>query len=54
MDLRAASSDELDAVLAFWAVAAEPKGLNRLYVVLTRAVSRLSVVHAKPLPSPLG
>ncbi|MCM4079320.1 HelD family protein [Paractinoplanes hotanensis] len=35
-------------------VAAEPKGLNRLYVVLTRAVSRLSVVHAKPLPSPLG
>ncbi len=35
-------------------VAAEPKGLNRLYVVLTRAVSRLSVVHAKPLPGPLA
>ena len=35
-------------------VAAEAKGLNRLYVVLTRAVSRLSVVHAKPLPGPLG
>jgi len=35
-------------------VAAEPKGLNRLYVVLTRAVSRLSVVHAKPLPDPLS
>ena len=35
-------------------VAAEPKGLNRLYVVLTRAVSRLSVLHAKPLPGPLG
>ncbi|XVV13008.1 HelD family protein [Actinoplanes sp. CA-131856] len=34
-------------------VAAEPKGLNRLYVVLTRAVSRLSVVHAKALPDPL-
>jgi DNA helicase IV len=34
-------------------VAAEPRGLNRLYVVLTRAVSRLSVVHAKPLPEPL-
>ncbi|MFI5934821.1 HelD family protein [Actinoplanes sp. NPDC051494] len=34
-------------------VAAEPKGLNRLYVVLTRAVSRLSVVHALPLPEPL-
>ena len=34
-------------------VAAEPRGLNRLYVVLTRAVSRLSVVHAQPLPGPL-
>ncbi|GAA0521616.1 DNA helicase [Paractinoplanes deccanensis] len=34
-------------------VDAEPKGLNRLYVVLTRAVSRLSVVHAKPLPAAL-
>ena len=35
-------------------VAAEPRGLNRLYVVLTRAVSRLSVVHAKALPEALG
>jgi DNA helicase IV len=35
-------------------VAAEPRGLNRLYVVLTRAVSRLSVLYAKPLPGPLG
>lgn len=34
-------------------VAAEPRGLNRLYVVLTRAVSRLSVVHAQPLPEPI-
>jgi len=34
-------------------VAAEPRGLNRLFVVLTRAVSRLSVVHVKPLPGPL-
>ncbi|GAA2566907.1 ATPase AAA [Winogradskya consettensis] len=34
-------------------VAAEPRGLHRLYVVLTRAVSGLSVVHAEPLPSPL-
>jgi DNA helicase IV len=34
-------------------VAAEPRGLHRLYVVLTRAVSRLSVVHAEPLPQPL-
>ena len=34
-------------------VDAEPKGLNRLYVVLTRAVTRLSVLHSKPLPEPL-
>ena len=34
-------------------VAAEPRGLNRLYVVLTRAVSRLVVLHAAPLPAPL-
>jgi DNA helicase IV len=34
-------------------VAAEPRGLNRLYVVLTRAVSRLAVVHARALPEPL-
>jgi DNA helicase IV len=32
---------------------AEPRGLNRLYVVLTRAVSRLDVVHARPLPPAL-
>jgi DNA helicase IV len=35
-------------------VAAEPRGLNRLYVVLTRAVSRLSVLHAKPLPAAIA
>ena len=34
-------------------VAAEPRGLRRLYVVLTRAVSSLSVVHAAPLPAEL-
>jgi len=34
-------------------VAAEERGLNRLYVVLTRAVSRLDIVHARPLPAPL-
>uniref|UniRef100_UPI0018925AEA HelD family protein n=1 Tax=Catenulispora rubra TaxID=280293 RepID=UPI0018925AEA len=31
-------------------VAAEPRGLRRLYVVLTRAVSRLHVVHCAALP----
>jgi DNA helicase IV len=30
-----------------------PSGLRRLYVALTRAVSRLSVLHAEPLPAPL-
>ncbi|HYN92861.1 MAG TPA: AAA family ATPase [Pilimelia sp.] len=34
-------------------VAAERRGLHRLYVVLTRAVSRLSVVHTEPLPAQL-
>lgn len=37
--------------------AAEPDertGLRRLYVVLTRAVSDLTVVHAQPLPEPLA
>jgi DNA helicase IV len=34
-------------------VEAEPRGLNRLYVVLTRAVSRLTVLHARPLPAAL-
>ncbi|MGW0418061.1 HelD family protein [Streptomyces sp. NPDC003015] len=29
---------------------AEERGLHRLYVVLTRAVSRLVVVHGRPLP----
>jgi DNA helicase IV len=33
--------------------AAEARGLQRLYVALTRAVSRLTVVHADPLPGPL-
>ena len=35
-------------------VAAEPRGLHRLYVVLTRAVSRLVVVHERPLPPELS
>jgi DNA helicase IV len=32
---------------------AEARGLQRLYVALTRAVSRLTVLHAEPLPGPL-
>ncbi|MFE3451148.1 HelD family protein [Nonomuraea sp. NPDC059194] len=35
-------------------VEAEPRGLARLYVVLTRAVTSLTVLHAKPLPAQLA
>jgi hypothetical protein len=34
-------------------VSAEPRGMNRLYVALTRAVSSLVVLHRKPLPAEL-
>ena len=34
--------------------AAEPRGLHRLYVVLTRAVSTLVVLHAGDLPELLA
>jgi hypothetical protein len=34
-------------------VAAEPRGLNRLYVMLTRAVASLLVLHRRPLPDAL-
>ncbi len=34
-------------------VAAEPRGLQRFYVVLTRAVSTLHIVHAEELPQAL-
>jgi DNA helicase IV len=35
-------------------LAAEPRGLHRLYVVLTRAVSALVVLHRGDLPAPLA
>ena len=35
-------------------VAAEPRGLHRLYVVLTRAVSTLVVLHRGDLPEELA
>jgi len=35
-------------------IAAQARGLHRLYVALTRAVSRLTVLHTEPLPGPLG
>lgn len=47
---------EFDAVVVVEPAAiveAEERGANRLYVVLTRAVSALHVVHARPLPEAL-
>lgn len=35
-------------------VESEPRGLHRLYVAVTRAVSRLDVLHTRPLPEPLA
>jgi DNA helicase IV len=35
-------------------VAAEARGLQRLYVALTRAVSRLTILHCDPLPDALA
>jgi RecA/RadA recombinase len=35
-------------------VAAEPRGMNRLYVALTRAVGELVILHTKPLPAKLA
>ncbi len=32
---------------------AEARGLQRLYVALTRAVSQLTVLYSEPLPAPL-
>ncbi|TDC65239.1 helicase [Micromonospora sp. KC207] len=34
-------------------VAAEPRGMSRLYVALTRAVAELVILHTKPLPESL-
>jgi hypothetical protein len=35
-------------------VAAEPRGMNRLYVALTRAVAELVILHTSPLPENLA
>jgi DNA helicase IV len=47
---------ELDSVIVVEPariVAEEPQGLRSLYVALTRATQRLTVVHAEPLPEAL-
>jgi DNA helicase IV len=54
--VRLAKGLELDAVVVVEPariVEDEPQGLRSLYVALTRATRRLTVVHAEPLPAPL-
>ncbi len=54
--VRLAKGLELDAVVVVEPariVAEEPQGLRSLYVALTRATRRLTVVHAEPLPAAL-
>lgn len=46
--------DHVVAVEPAAIVRAEPRGLHRLYVVLTRAVSRLHILHEEPLPPALA
>ncbi|MEV8391288.1 MULTISPECIES: ATP-binding domain-containing protein [unclassified Streptomyces] len=53
----AAKGLEYDHVVLVEPVAiaeAEARGRHRLYVALTRAVSRLDIVHSRPLPAELG
>jgi DNA helicase IV len=48
---------ELDAAVVVepaGIVAEEAQGMRALYVALTRATKRLTIVHAQPLPAPLG
>jgi superfamily I DNA/RNA helicase len=48
---------ELDSVVVVEPariVAEEPQGMRSLYVALTRATRRLTVVHAEALPPPLA
>ncbi|MBO0836204.1 MAG: ATP-binding domain-containing protein, partial [Actinobacteria bacterium] len=45
--------DQVIVVEPMRIAAAETRGLHRLYVALTRAVSRLTVLHSEDLPEPL-
>ncbi|WJK41967.1 AAA family ATPase [Solwaraspora sp. WMMA2056] len=53
-DVKGLEYDHVIVVEPAQIVAAEPRGLHRLYVVLTRAVSRLVVLHSAPLPDALA
>jgi len=56
LPVSAAKGLEFDAVVLVEPaelVAESPRGLNDLYVALTRATQRLTVVHREPLPAVL-
>ena len=55
--IRLAKGLELDAAVVVEPAAIveeEAQGLRALYVALTRATRRLSVVHARPLPAAIA
>jgi DNA helicase IV len=57
LDVRQAKGLEFDVVLIAEPariLAESPRGLNDLYVALTRATQRLGVVHSEPLPAMLA
>ncbi|MFE3073717.1 HelD family protein [Streptomyces sp. NPDC059247] len=53
-DVKGLEFDHVVVVEPAAILTAEPRGANRLYVVLTRAVSRLTLVHREELPEWLG
>jgi DNA helicase IV len=56
LPVTAAKGLEFDAVIVVEPaemLAESPRGLNDLYVALTRATQRLAVVHSEPLPDVL-
>jgi superfamily I DNA/RNA helicase len=56
LPVSAAKGLEFDAVVLVEPaelLAESPRGINDVYVALTRATQRLAVVHAAPLPSVL-
>jgi DNA helicase IV len=57
IDVKRAKGLEFDRVVVVepaQLVAESPRGLNDLYVALTRATQRLTVVHSAPLPAAMG
>jgi DNA helicase IV len=57
LSVRQAKGLEFDSVLIVEPgriVDESPRGMNDLYVALTRATQRLGVVHAHPLPDGLS